>query len=170
MVRSVSLGSRQTRKKRRVRRRRAKLQESANVVLRESAHTGRNVLRKSAGYVLSMLIAVAHVSARGVRKLADMVLRESLRAGRNLLVAAAHASTSGAAGDSILFVALLGSSAAVVASVFTGKIELAILFCLLTMVLCATLWVKGHREPLERQRGSSSTGGASSNVRNRVDR
>jgi len=170
MVRSVSLGSRQTRKKRRARRRQAKLKESANIVLMESAHTGRNVLRKSASYVLSTLTIVAEASVRGVRTLADIVLRESLRAGRNLLIAAAHAPASGAAGDSILFVALLGSSAAVVASAFMGKIELAILFCLLTLVFFATLWVKGHREPLERQRGSSSIGGARSNVENRVDR
>jgi hypothetical protein len=166
----MSLGSRQTRKKRRVRRRRAKLRESANAVLRESAHTGRNVLRKSASYVLNTLLAIAYVSARAVSKLADIVLRELLRAGRNLLIAAAHASASGVAGDSILFVALLGSSAAVVASVFVGKIELAILFCLLTLVLCATLWVKGYREPLEGQRRSSNTGVARPNVRNRVER
>lgn len=170
MVRGMSLGSRQTRKKRRARRRRAELKESANIVLRESAHSLRKVLKKSASYVLSTLVAVAHVSARGARKLADIVLRESLRAGRNLLIAAAHASASGVAGDSILFVALLGSSAAVVASVFMGKIELAILFCLLTVVLCATLWVKGHREPSEKQRGPRSTEGAGSNVRNRVRR
>jgi hypothetical protein len=131
MVSSMSVGSRQTRKERRTRRR-AQLRGSASAVLRESART-----------VLSMVITVAHASARGVRKVAGVVLRDSSRAGRNLLISAAHALTRSAAWASLLFVALLGTSAAVVVSGLVDMMELAVLFCLLTVILCAALlWVQ----------------------------
>ena len=154
MVCGVSVGSRQTRKERRARRRRAELRGSASVILRRSARTGRNILRESASTVLSAIITTAYVLARGVGKLVGIVLREpsrisrnvlrkSLRAGRNLLITVAHASSRGAVRDLLLFIALLSSAAAVVASVFADNIELAILFCLLALVLCAALWVRG---------------------------
>ncbi len=154
MVRSVSMGSRQTRKERRARRRQAELRKSASAVLRESARTGRNTLRESTSTVMSVLITMTHTLARGIGKPAGIVLRRSSHAGRNvlrgtsraarnLLIAMVHMSTRDAVQDSLLFVALLGSSAAVVASVLADKIELAILFCLLTLILCAALWVRG---------------------------
>ncbi len=154
MVRSVSMGTRQTRKERRARRRRAELRKSASATLIESARTGRNILRESVSTVLRALITAAHTLARGVGKPAGIVLRGSShagrnvlrgtsRAGRNLLIAVAHVSTRDAVRDLLLFVALLSSSAAVVASVLADKIELAILFCLLTLILCAALWVRG---------------------------
>ncbi len=143
MVRGVSIGSRRTRKEQRARRRRAELRKSASAILRESARTGRNILRESASTVLSVLITVTHTLARGVGKPAGIVLRGSARAGRTLLVAVVHVSTRDAVRDSLLFVALLGSSAAVVASVLADKIELAMLFCLLVLILCAALWVSG---------------------------
>jgi len=90
-----------------------------------------------------MVITVAHASARGVRKEAGVVLRDSSRAGRNLLISAAHALTRSAAWALLLFVALLGTSAAVVVSVLVDMMELAVLFCLLTVILCAALlWVQ----------------------------
>ncbi len=132
MVRNMSVGSRQTRKERRARRRWAKLRESASAFLRESART-----------VLSVLVTVAHASVRGVGKLVGVVLRDSSRTGRNLLISAAHTLTKSAAWASLLFVALLGTSAAVVVSILVDKIELAVLFCLLTVILCAALlWVQ----------------------------
>ncbi len=143
MVRSVSTGTRQTRKERRVRRRRAQLRKSASAILREPAHRGRNILRQAASTVLSALITMTHTLARGVGKPAGIVLRGTSRAGRNLLITVVHASTSDAVRDSLLFVALLGSSAAVVASVLADNIELAMLFCLLVLILCAALWVSG---------------------------
>ena len=96
----MSVGSRQTRRKRRARRRQAELRELASTVLRKSTRT-----------VLNMLIALVHGLNRG------------------------------AARDSLLFVALLGSSAAAVASVFAGHSGVAILFCLLTLLLCAAIWI-----------------------------
>ena len=170
MVRSVSVGSRQTRKKRRARRRRAELRESASAVLRESVRTGRNVLRESASTLLSTLITVACSSAKGVGQLAGIVLREPSRAGQNLLVALMHASTRSAARDSLLFVALLGSSAAVVTLIFAGKVASSFLFCLLSLILCATLWVRGRREPSKERRRLSSTGRTGPDVGDRVDR
>ncbi len=132
MVHSVSVGSRQTRKERRARRRWARLKESASAVLRESARV-----------VLSVIATVAHASARGVRKRAGVVLRDSSRAGRNLLISAAHTLTRSATWASLLFVALLSTSAAVVVSVLVDMVELAVLFCLLTVILCAALlWVQ----------------------------
>ena len=166
MVRSVSMGTRQTRKERRARRRRAELRQSASAILRELARTGRNTLRESANTVLSALITVAHMSARGVGKPAGIVLRGSSRAGRNLLIAVVHASSSDAVRDSLLFVALLGSSAAVVASVLADNIDLAMLFCLLVLILCAALWVSG----LMSRRRSSTSGRTRPDVGNRVDR
>jgi hypothetical protein len=80
---------------------------------------------------------------RGIKKSAGVALRGSLHTGRNLLIAVVHASIRGAAQDSLLFVALLGSSAAAVGSVFADKIELATLFCLLALILCAALWARG---------------------------
>jgi hypothetical protein len=151
MVRSVSMGTRQTRKERRARRRRAELRKSASAVLREPARMGRNTLRQAASTVLSVLITMTHTLARGVGRPAGIVLRGSSRAGRNLLTTVVHASSSDAVRDSLLFVALLGSSAAVVASVLADNIELAMLFCLLTLILCAALWVSG----LVSRRGSS---------------
>ncbi len=142
MVRSVSMGTRQTRKERRARRRRAEL-KSASAILREPAHRGRNILRQAASTVLSALITMTHTLARGIGKPAGIVLRGTSRAGRNLLITVVHASTSDAVRDSLLFVALLGSSVAVVASVLADNIELAMLFCLLTLILCAALWVSG---------------------------
>lgn len=132
MVRNMSVGSRQTRKERRARRRWAKLRESASAFLRESTRT-----------VLSVLVTVTHASVRGVGKLVGVVLRDSSRTGRNLLISAAHTLTKSAAWASLLFVALLGTSAAVVVSILVDKIELAVLFCLLTVILCAALlWVQ----------------------------
>jgi hypothetical protein len=181
MVCGVSVGSRQTRKERRARRRRAMLRESACVILREPARTSRNILRESASAVLSVLITTAHVLARGVGKFAGIilrtpsrisqnVLRKSLRAGRNLLVTVAHASSRGAVRDVLLFAALLGSAAAVVASVFADNIELATLFCLLALVLCAALWMGGAREPPKEQCRLSSTGKSRSDVGHRAGR
>lgn len=108
---------------------------------------------------------------RGIKESAGVALRGSLHTGRNLLIAVVHASIRGAARDLLLFVALLGSSAAAVASVFADKIELAASFCLLALILCAALWAKGHREPSEEQRRASSTGGRTKlDVGDRVDR
>jgi hypothetical protein len=166
MVRGVSMGTRQTRKERRARRRRAELRKSASAVLRESARTGRNTLRESASTVLSALITITHTLARVVGKPAGIVLRGSSRAGRNLLITVVHASISDAVRDSLLFVALLGSSAAVVASVLADKIELAMLFCLLVLILCAALWVSG----LMSRRRSSTRERTRPDVGNRVDR
>jgi hypothetical protein len=179
MLCGVSVGSRQTRKERRARRRRAKLRESACVVLRESARTSRNTLRESASTVLSVFVAAAHLVARGVGKLAGIilrtplrisqnVLRRSLRAGRNLLM---HASSKGGAvRDVLLFAALLVCAAAAVASVFGDKVELAALFCLLALVLCAALWMGGAREPPKEQCRLSSTGRPRSGVGHRAGR
>jgi len=151
MVRDVSIGSRQTRKKRRARRRRAQLRDSTRAALRESARTGRIILRESASTVLRVLITIAHVSARGIGRLTGIALRESPRVGRNiwressrgsgnLLTTLARATVRGVApNNSLLFVALLGSSAAIVTSLFAGKIELAVLFCLLALILWVTL-------------------------------
>ena len=165
----MSVGSRQTRKKRRARSRRARLTETAYVTVRESALTGRNIIRGSASTVLSALITTPHVLAGGVRKLASIIFRtlwrvsqnvlsRSLRGGRNLLITVAYASNRGAVRDVLLCAALLGSGAAVVASVFADKLELAILFCLLALVLCAAFWVRGAREPSKEQCRSSSMG------------
>src|ERR687885_624763 len=140
MVCGVSVGSRQTRRERRARRRIASLRESACVIVRESARTSRNILRESVSTVLKVLITAAYALSRGAM--------------RNVL----------------LFAALVGSSAAVVASVFADKIELAILFCLLTLVLCAALWVGGAREPSKEQCRLSSTGRTRSDVGHRVRR
>ena len=181
MVCGVSVGSRQTRRERRARRRIPSLREPAFVIVRESARTSRNILRESTSTVLRVLIAAAHVLARGVGKLAGIilrtpsrisqnVLRKSLRAGRKLLVTVAYALSRGAMRNVLLFAALVGSSAAVVASVFADKIELAILFCLLTLVLCAALWVGGAREPSKEQCRLSSTGRTRSDVGHRVRR
>ncbi len=178
MLCGVSVGSRQTRKERRARRRRARLRESACVVLRESARTSRNMLRESASTVLSVFVAAAHVVARGVGKLAGIilrtplrisqnVLRRSFRAGRNLLM---HASSKGAVRDVLLFAALLVCAAAAVASVFGDKVELAALFCILALVLCAALWMGGAREPPKEQCRLSSTGRSRSNVGHRAGR
>jgi hypothetical protein len=151
MVRGVSAGSRQTRKKRRARRRRAQLRDSTRAALRESAHTGRIILRESANTVLRVLITAAHASARGIGRLTGNTLRESPRVGRNvwressrgggnLLIALAHATiSSDARNNPLLFVALLGSSTAVITSLFAGKMELAVLFCLLALILWVTL-------------------------------
>jgi hypothetical protein len=166
MVRSVSMGTRQTRKERRARRRRAELRKSASAILREPAHRGRNILRLAASTVLSALLTVGHTSARGAGKSAGIVLRGSSRAGRNLLIGVAHASTSDAVRDSLLFVALLGSSAAVVASVLADKIELAMLFCLLVLILCAALWVRGL---VSRRKTLSSAGRTRPDVGNLLD-
>jgi hypothetical protein len=136
MVRGVSVGSRQSRKERRARRKRAELRESASVVLRESVLRGRNILRESVSTVL-----------RAPSRISRNVLRNASRAGRSLLITVVHTSSRSAMRDLLLFVALLSSAAAVVASVLADKIELATLFCLLVLVLCAALWVKGHREP-----------------------
>ena len=143
MVCGVSVGSRQTRKERRARRRRAQLRKLPSTALRESAYTGRNLLKESASTVLSGLITVTYALGKGIKKSAGVALRESLHTGRNLLIAMVHASIRGAARDSLLFVALLGSSAAAVASVFADKIELATLFCLLALILCTALWARG---------------------------
>ena len=179
MLCDVSVGSRQTRKERRARRRRARLRESACVVLRESARTSRNILRESASTVLSVFVAAAHAVARGFGKLAGIilrtplrisqnVLRRSLHAGRNLLM---HASSKGGAvRDVLLFAALLVCAAAAVASVFGDKVELAALFCLLALVLCAALWMGGAREPPKEQCRLSSTGRSRSNVGHRAGR
>ena len=178
MLCGVSVGSRQTRKERRARRRRARLRESACVVLRESARTSRNILRESASTVLSVFVTAAHVVARGVGKLVGIilrtplrisqnVLRKSLRAGRNLLM---HPSSKGAVRDMLLFAALLVCAAAAVASVFGDKVELAALFCLLALVLCAALWMGGAREPPKEQCRLSSTGRSRSNVGHRAGR
>ncbi len=166
MVRSVSMGTRQTRKERRARRRRAQLRKSASVVLKESARMGRNTLRELASTVLSALLTMTHTLARGAGKPAGIILRGSSRAGRNLLIAVVHASSSDAVRDSLLFVALLGSSAAVVASVLADNIELAMLFCLLVLILCAALWVSG----LISRRRSSTGGRTRPDMGNRVDR
>jgi hypothetical protein len=181
MLCGVSAGSRQTRKERRARRRRARLRESAYVVLRESARTSRNILRESASTVLSVFITAAHVVARGVGKLAGIilrtplrisqnVLRKSLRAGRNLLITVGHASSKGAVRDMLLFAALLVCAAAAVASVFGDEIELAALFCLLALVLCAALWLGGAREQPKEQCRLSSTGRPRSHVGHRAGR
>ena len=178
MLCGVSVGSRQTRKERRARRRRARLRESACVVLRESARTSRNILRGSASTVLSVFVTAAHVVARGVGKLAGIilrtplrisqnVLRRSLRAGRNLLM---HASSKGAVREVLLFAALLVCAAAAVASVFGDKVELAALFWLLAVVLCAALWMGGAREPPKEQCRLSSTGRSRSDVGHRAGR
>ena len=178
MLCGVSVGSRQTRKERRARRRRARLRESACVVLRESARTSRNILRESASTVLSVFVAAAHVVARGVGKLAGIILRtplrisqnvlgRSLRADRNLLM---RASSKGAVRDVLLFAALLVCAAAAVASVFGDKVELAALFCLLALVLCAALWMGGAREPPKEQCRLSSTGRSRSDVGHRAGR
>lgn len=169
MVYDVSVGSRQTRKKRRARRRRAWLRETAYVAVRESTRATRNTLRESVSTVLSALITTPHVLARGVRKLAIIIFRtlwyvsqnvlsRSLRAGRNLLITVAYASNRGAVRDVLLCTALLGSAAAVVASVIADKLELAILFCLLALVLCAAFWVRGAREPSREQYRPNSIG------------
>ena len=178
MLCGVSVGSRQTRKERRARRRRARLRESACVVLRESARTSRNILRESASTVLSVFVTAAYVGARGVGNLAGIilrtplrisqnVLRKSLRAGRNLLM---HPSSKGAVRDVLLFAALLVCAAAAVASVFGDKVELAALFCLLALVLCAALWMGGAREPPKEQCRLSSTGRSRSDVGHRAGR
>ncbi len=153
MVRGVSVGSRQTRKKRRARRRRAQLRDSTRAALRESVRTGGIILRESSSTVLRVLITMVHVSARGAGRLTGVPLRESPRVGRNvwressrsggnLLITLVHATTRDAArSNPLLFVALLGSSTAIVTSLFAGKIELAVLFCLLALILWVALWV-----------------------------
>jgi hypothetical protein len=96
----VSVGSRQTRRRRRARQRRVRLRELSSTGLRGSASTVRN-----------MLITVMRTLNRGVV--------------RHLLYS----------------VAFLACLVGVVTSVLAGEDTLAIIFCLLTLLLCAVIWI-----------------------------
>ncbi len=76
-----------------------------------------------------------------LRELSSTGLRGSANTVRNMLIAVVHMSNRGVVRHLLYAVAFLVCLVGVVASVLAGEDTLAIFFCFLTLLLCAAIWM-----------------------------
>jgi NO-binding membrane sensor protein with MHYT domain len=143
----VSVGRRQSRRKRRAKRRRAELKEFAGALPHELVIAGHTLGRRVARNTRSFALSLSSAGRRARREWAELRRLASTVFGR--LVALVHTLGEGAgrlAGGvewEVLFYALLGSLAGVVLSAIAGVTSLAILFLLSSLLLYLALWKRG---------------------------